>query len=503
MYISKGHYYVKNLFTQMNNYKINYDHDEHDHGINIIKDKQRKMKNKISGRDIIKIGFPQNNSINIALGIITRHYKKEPKDAILLKAKSVLLSPDSFKGDHKWGKLADYLIEPIKLEQHKLQTACVPCEIIGENEIDETAKRQMFDALKLPISIKGALMPDAHGGYGLPIGGVLATDNAIIPYGVGVDIGCRMQLSITELPDSYFQGREDKLMSILDKNTKFGMSETHKNKSDHEVLDSKFFWESPLLKGLHEKAYKQLGTSGGGNHFVEFGIVEFSEPYNKIPPGKYLGILSHSGSRSLGANIAKHYTKIASKQCPLPNQVQHLAWLDMNKQEGIEYWLAMNLAGDYAQACHDDIHQRLLKDLGVRCISRLGNHHNFAWKEVHDSREMIVHRKGATPAHEGEVGIIPGSMTAPGYIVRGKGNSLSLQSASHGAGRKYNRALCKNMFTQSEMKKILSDHNVSLIGGSIDEAPMAYKDINKVMSLQHEFVDVLGTFSPRLVKMDK
>jgi tRNA-splicing ligase RtcB len=124
------------------------------------------------------------------------------------------------------------------------------------------------------------------------------------------------------------------------------MTETHKIKADHAVLDRKEFREIPLLKGMIDKAYKQLGTSGGGNHFVEFGIVDIDQtlPEWKLKPGSYFAVLSHSGSRGLGANIAKHYTTLAMKQCPLPRQVQHLAWLDLNTHDGMEYWLAMNLA---------------------------------------------------------------------------------------------------------------------------------------------------------------
>lgn len=460
------------------------------------------MKTKISGKDLLNIGFPQNNSVNIALGIITRYRKKESKENILAEVKEVLLKPEVFKSNRKWAKLSEYLIEPVKIRQHELRNTRAPFTIFGENEIDETAKRQLYDALKLPVAVEGALMPDAHGGYGLPIGGVLATDNAVIPYGVGVDIGCRMSLSIFDLPSQFAVGREEFIKNVLDVNTKFGMSETHKVKADHEVLNDSLFYEIPLLKQLHDKAYKQLGTSGGGNHFVEFGITEIDVPMNGIETGSYFALLSHSGSRSLGANIAKHYTKLASKQCPLPKQVQHLAWLDLSTHDGREYWECMNLAGRYAKACHDDIHRRISKALGKRVIANIENHHNFAWKEMHNNQELVVHRKGATPASYGTLGIIPGSMTKPGYIVSGKGNPISINSASHGAGRLYNRMNCKSMFTHSEMNKQLANADVCLIGGSIDEAPMAYKDIDKVMSLQMELVDVIGKFIPKFVKMD-
>ncbi|SHL82921.1 RtcB family protein [Flavobacterium saccharophilum] len=463
------------------------------------------MGNKLSGKDLIKLGFPKNNSINIALGQINRYRKREKKESILTEAKEVLLHPEKFEGNGTWGKVAEGLINPVQVRMHQMKTTRAPFTIFGENEIDQQAKFQLYDSLKLPISVAGALMPDAHSGYGLPIGGVLATDNAVIPYGVGVDIGCRMSLSIFDLPASYFKGKEHQLEAILKDNTKFGMNEVHASRVDHDVFYKSEFQDIPLLKNLLPKAYKQLGSSGGGNHFVEFGIAKIENPENewKIGVGQYFAVLSHSGSRGLGANIAKHYTYLATKQCPLPKNVQHLAWLDLNTHDGQEYWLAMNLAGEYAKACHDDIHRRIAKAIGKRVVVTIENHHNFAWKEMVNGQECIVHRKGATPAAEGQLGIIPGSMTAPGYIVKGKGNAESLNSASHGAGRLFSRAKCKSTFTQSEIKKVLKAHEVTLIGGNIDEAPMAYKDITKVMANQTDLVEVLGTFTPKIVRMDR
>ena len=463
------------------------------------------MGNKLSGKDLIKLGFPKNNSINIALGQINRYRKREKKESILTEAREVLLHPEKFEGHGTWGKVAEGLINPVHVRMHQLKNTRAPFTIFGENEIDQQAKFQLYDSLKLPISIAGALMPDAHSGYGLPIGGVLATDNAVIPYGVGVDIGCRMSLSIFDLPASYFKGKEHQLEAILKDNTKFGMNEIHTSRADHEVFYKSEFQDIPLLKNLLPKAYKQLGSSGGGNHFVEFGIAKIDNPENewKLGTGEYFAVLSHSGSRGLGANIAKHYTYLATKQCPLPKNVQHLAWLDLNTHDGQEYWLAMNLAGEYAKACHDDIHRRIAKAIGKRVVVTIENHHNFAWKEEVNGQECIVHRKGATPAAEGQLGVIPGSMTAPGYIVKGKGNAESLNSASHGAGRLFSRAKCKSTFTQSEIKKVLKANDVTLIGGNIDEAPMAYKDITKVMANQTDLVEVLGTFTPKIVRMDR
>ena len=359
--------------------------------------------------------------------------------------------------------------------------------------------------MQIPVAEVGALMPDAHVGYGLPIGGVLATKNEVIPYAVGLDIGCRMSITIFESPYSFFENNSSKFKQHLKNETHFGVVKKRESIVEHEILDSADFNETKLLRGLKNKAAYQIGTSGSGNHFVEFGEVTLgSNNALGLPTGNYIGLVSHSGSRGLGATIANYYTKIAMDVCRLPNQVKHLAWLDLNKEEGMEYWLSMNLAGEYAKACHDVIHQKLSDALGLKPIINIENHHNFAWQESQiNGDDLIVHRKGSTPAGFGEFGFIPGSMTAPGFIVKGKGNSDSLNSASHGAGRKMSRSKAKNSYTKSALKQELKKEKVTLIGGGVDEAPIAYKDIEKVMGNQKELVEVVGKFQPKLVRMSK
>jgi tRNA-splicing ligase RtcB len=214
-----------------------------------------------------------------------------------------------------------------------------------------------------------------------------------------------------------------------------------------------------------------------------------------------LALLSHSGSRGLGANIAKYYTNVAKRLRKLDPTVSNLAWLMMDESEGMEYWEAMNLAGDYAKACHDNIHMLIGKALKERPLAKIENHHNFAWKEVHDGKDLIVHRKGATPAGNGVLGIIPGSMATPGFIVEGLGNIDSLISASHGAGRAMSRTQAKQSFAWSHVKNDLETKHIKLMGGGVDEAMGAYKDIYTVMSYQSELVNVLASFMPKIVKM--
>ena len=359
--------------------------------------------------------------------------------------------------------------------------------------------------MTLPVAVQGALMPDAHTGYGLPIGGVLATERSVVPYAVGVDIGCRMALTILEESGTYLKRYGYQLKTALKDHTHFGMEGGLEKRPDHPVLDSPLFGATGLLKKMQGKAARQLGSSGSGNHFVEFGEIEvYAHNSLQLPAGKYLALLSHSGSRGLGATIAQHYTKIAMDTCKLPAETQQLAWLDMEREAGQEYWLSMTLAGDYARACHDTIRSGLLRATGLRALAVVENHHNFAWHDrLADGREVVIHRKGATPAHTGELGIIPGSMTTPAYLVSGRGVEQSLYSASHGAGRAMSRKKARESTTVSDMKKSLSNAGVTLIGGSVEEAASAYKDIETVMRLQEELVQVEGKFLPRIVRMNK
>jgi tRNA-splicing ligase RtcB len=314
-----------------------------------------------------------------------------------------------------------------------------------------------------------------------------------------------MCLSIYDIPEQHFNDNLAQYKRELIAFTKFGAGNGYhgQHKADHAVLEDATFKTTPFLKNLHDKAYSQLGTSGGGNHFVEWGIMEMLDEQNEfvIPKGKYLALLSHSGSRGLGATIANHYTKLAKELCKLPKEVQQLAYFDLASAEGQEYWAAMNLAGNYASACHEVIHNKLALAIGGQVLARVENHHNFAWKEELNGQQVIVHRKGATPAGKGVLGIIPGSMTAPGYLVRGRGNVASINSASHGAGRQMSRTMANKTFTKPELKDLLRKHNVTLIGGGLDEAPGAYKDINTVMAAQTDLVDVIARFKPRMVRM--
>jgi tRNA-splicing ligase RtcB len=455
----------------------------------------------MNAQDLIRLGVPLGEAQRRATDFISRFILGGGDKARLRdEVEAVVRNPSAFTEDELRGEFAKALLkapptpraEPVKYRQW------------GDG-LDAEAILQMEKACLLPVSVAGALMPDAHVGYGLPIGGVLAAENAVIPYAVGVDIACRMKMTVLDVPVRDLEQHRERLIRAIEAETRFGVGATFRQRREHEVMDAD--WSvSPVTQQNKDRAWSQLGTSGSGNHFVEFGLFTAHGRINDFEPGTYVALLSHSGSRGTGAAVCDHYSKIAFSQFPdLPKELKRLAWLSLDSQEGQEYWAAMELMGRYAAANHAMIHQHVAANLGAQVLLDTENHHNFAWKERHViegvEREVIVHRKGATPAGEGVLGIIPGSMASPGFLVCGKGNAESLNSASHGAGRQMSRKAANEKFNWKEVNRFLRQRGVTLISAGLDEVPMAYKDIHQVMAAQNDLVRVLGQFDPKLVKM--
>jgi tRNA-splicing ligase RtcB (3'-phosphate/5'-hydroxy nucleic acid ligase) len=467
-------------------------------GIDKLLEIKNSDKDIMKAKDILMLGVPEGKLVGMLLNIIKNHPKRFEPETLKNEITAILEHPESNLEHEFFGALAAELVKP-KPPERRAEAA--PYKIFGSG-LEDGAIKQMHNAALLPVAFAGALMPDAHQGYGLPIGGVLATENAVIPYAVGVDIACRMKLSILDLPvDATLKRKFEDLKRALETETKFGTGATWQRPLEHEVLDED--WTvTKVTEKLFDKARAQLGTSGSGNHFVEFGIVTLSKPEMNLEPGNYLALLSHSGSRGSGATIAKHYSDLAMDfHRELPPELKHLAWLNMDSEAGQEYWAAMNLMGLYASANHALIHKKVIKAIGAKVLAGVENHHNFAWKETHFGKEVIVHRKGATPAGMGVLGMIPGSMATPGFVVRGKGNTDSLLSASHGAGRAMSRTKAKEQFTWKMVRPKLEEAGVTLLSAGIDENPFAYKDIEKVMAAQTELVHVIARFDPKIVKM--
>jgi tRNA-splicing ligase RtcB len=410
----------------------------------------------------------------------------------------VAVAPQDYLDDPVWGSLARLL------QQRDSQPLREPISYrTWGDQIDPAAHQQMQAACRVPAAVAAALMPDAHVGYGLPIGGVLACENAVIPYAVGVDIACRMKLSVLDLPVTALDARRDALRTALEKGTRFGVGCEHERPQDHPVMDRD--WNiTRITRQRKATAWKQLGTSGSGNHFVEFGVLTLSQAdaQLKLAAGSYLALLSHSGSRGAGAAVCSTYSQIAQRMLPRQyKDLGRLAWLELSSEEGQQYWAAMNLMGEYAAANHAVVHRLVTGLLGAEIIAGVENHHNFAWLEEHAGRELVVHRKGATPAGKGVLGVIPGSMGDPAFVVRGSGNVASLHSASHGAGRAMSRTQAKHTFRFNQVRHELAERGIEVLSAGSDEVPGVYKDIRQVMAAQGDLVEMVAQFDPRLVKM--
>jgi tRNA-splicing ligase RtcB (3'-phosphate/5'-hydroxy nucleic acid ligase) len=455
-------------------------------------------------KELLRLGVPAGESIELARDFIQK-FLAQGNDSGQLQTEifNIVADPTAYFADELRAPLARAIYHPAFAPRAEL----APWRQWGEG-LEPDAVKQMANACALPVAVAGALMPDAHVGYGLPIGGVLATENAVIPYAVGVDIACRMKLTVYDRKANTLAGQRDRLANIIETETRFAMGCEFKQRRIHDVLDED--WSvSPVTQRLRDKAWAQLGTSGSGNHFVEFGAFTVNAEQARelsLEAGEYLALLTHSGSRGTGAQVCDFYSKRAmARHTELPKELKHLSWLSLDDADGQEYWAAMNLMGRYAAANHALIHKHIGRKLGANVILDIENHHNFAWKETHyvggQAREVIVHRKGATPAGPGVLGIIPGSMASPGYVVRGKGQSESLHSASHGAGRVMSRTKAMQSFTWSATRKLLAERGVELLSAGLDEVPGVYKDIHAVMAAQTDLVEVLGQFDPKLVKM--
>lgn len=462
-------------------------------------------------RELINIGFSYGPALRAAKAATERadaagHNRNQIRQAL----KALLADPAQFESDPIYGPIASELLGRTGHHEAIILRDDLDYAVWGE-DIDEGAHAQMRNACRLPVSAAAALMPDAHVGYGLPIGGVLAVENAVIPYAVGVDIACRVKLTVWDLPPAMLTEDEHRLSSILERETRFGVGGQWRpgERPEHDVMDAD--WNvTRLTAQLKDKAWSQLGTSGSGNHFVEFGELEVGPAAGggppptalaELPPGRYLAAVSHSGSRGSGAMICSHYSGVARDLHPnLPPDLEYLAWLPLDGV-GAEYWAAMELMGLYASANHDIIHRKLVRALGAPVRLQVENHHNFAWKETHGGRELIVHRKGATPAGPGVLGYIPGSMTAPGFLVEGRGDPRSLNSASHGAGRRLSRTKARESTRWSHLNAYLEDRGVKLLSAGLDESPHAYKNIDEVMAAQADLVRAVARFQPRIVKM--
>lgn len=348
---------------------------------------------------IAKMPYMEHNTsfIDRLYNMLNGLAKKQSHDKTIHWFETYLNDPESAKHDTKLSWVEKEASKHRKIEFVKSQIESIPSTIYGRELIDTDAITQLHNSHKLPITKKTALMPDAHVGYGVPIGAVVATHkDYIIPYAVGSDIACRMAISIYDISPYYLDQKKNDFLKFLKNDTYFGRGCNNGGDiMDDSILNLPEWKDLPNYNKVKSILEPQLGTSGSGNHFVDWGYVEFTQDYNGIPAGKYVAVMTHSGSRGVGYNIADYYVHKA-KECNkgLDSELMNLAWLDMNTDHGKGYYQFMNMAGDYASACHREIHLKANRFLKQEPIFRVENHHNFCWQEIVDNEIMNVHRKG-------------------------------------------------------------------------------------------------------------
>ncbi|MBO8137667.1 MAG: RtcB family protein [Desulfotomaculum sp.] len=363
------------------------------------------------------------------------------------------------------------------------------------DQLEETCLQQAVNLAKLPFLHKWvALMPDTHAGYGMPIGGVIATKGVIIPNAVGVDIGCGMAFIETNIHKSEVTNKElSFLVSRLMKNIPTGFKH-HKNKKPCSVLD-KFQAGGPreLLAEIN-RGYYQVGTLGGGNHFIEIQEDE----------GGMICVMLHSGSRNFGLKIANYFNNLAgelNKKWKSDFTVKsNLSYLPTDSRDGKSYIQWMNLALDFARENRVQMLNIVKHELvnifpNIKFKNEVNSHHNYASLEYHYGKEVWVHRKGAIRVREGELGIVPGAMGTYSYIVRGRGNKESFYSCSHGAGRKMSRKKAKEMYPAEKTINDLKERGIILGKNKksdvSDECRWAYKDIDFVIGQELDLIEPL------------
>ncbi len=399
------------------------------------------------------------------------------------------------------------------------------------NKVEENAFKQAVNLANLPFAFNHvAIMPDTHSGFGMPIGGILATEGVVIPNAVGVDIGCGMHAFRTNIPKSELEPYLNRILKDILREIPTGFL-WYKHKQQHPIFN-----KAPDLYIVQKhlpRAMQQLGTLGGGNHFIEIQYeVPVENPHlkkqllpkdltdasedednlNKSENQNLVWIMLHSGSRNLGRQIADYYYKIARSQLSKKSSTflskypsVELAYFELGTKFGDEYWMAMQYAQEYAranrQAIADKIKQILRRYFPkMKVLEEYDIHHNYAEIETHYGKQVIVHRKGATRAAFGQIGIIPGSMASPSYIVVGMGNPLSFESSSHGAGRIMGRRQALRTISTQEVLKDLERHNVKIAKKNLrdiaEEARMVYKNIDEILSYQKDLVYIKHKLLP-------
>lgn len=361
------------------------------------------------------------------------------------------------------------------------------------NNPEDGCIEQAKNLANLPFAFKQiCLMPDTHQGYGMPIGGVIACKNVVIPNAVGVDIGCGMSAVKTSLPIDAVN--TDLLKSIMGKIRDLVPVGFNHNKVPSDKMPELPMLQYGVVANQYKSATHQIGSLGGGNHFIE--IQKGSDGH--------IWIMIHSGSRNLGKQVADYYNKVAKElnarwYSSVPVSAD-LAFLPTDTEEAHNYITEMNYCLEFSKMNRDIMMERIISCFPImEILERYNIQHNYARWEHHLGQNVVIHRKGATSAKEGEFGIIPGSQGTSSYIVVGKGNEDSFMSCSHGAGRKMGRKEAeRKLDLKEEINKLDSQGIIHAIrgNGDLDEAAGAYKDISTVMEEQKDLVDIHCELKP-------
>lgn len=367
---------------------------------------------------------------------------------------------------------------------------------------------QMWMCMGVGSTYKGVLCADGHLGYAQPVGGVIAYENHVSISGVGFDIGCGNMAVQLDMTLGDIKNRLPHISKDIGRTISFGLGRYNqtKDKIEHELFDSPV-WKEVGLEYMKEKAIGQLGTVGGGNHYVDLFV---EKPLDILTEDSldawywddqpiWIGV--HFGSRGFGHKVATQFLKYAGGK---DGMMVAPAIVEIGTDLGDRYIAAMELAGDYAYAGREWVVDKVRRMLSAKVKKTVHNHHNYAWKETHDGCNLWVVRKGATPAFPGQEGFVGGSMGDNAVILEGidtEAARQSLYSTVHGAGRVHSRSACKNSFTRNQMNTWLKEREVMLVGGDVDESPMAYRRLNDVLKHHDDTVKINHVLRPILVHM--
>lgn len=400
---------------------------------------------------------------------------------------------------------ADLALQIVNLRPQEDRFQNAPMKVFGEH--DAATITQMRNCMAIGNVVSGVICADGHLGYAQPVGGVIAYEKQISISGVGFDIACGNMAVRLDTPYSAVRDRARTILTDIQKVISFGVGRTNSKRVEHELFDDSEVWKEADMEAYRTKAVSQLGTVGSGNHYVDLMVerpIGFSSehpldtPYWDNQP-VWIGV--HFGSRGLGHTGATRYMKAAGGKDGM-NVAP--AVIDEDSELGRRYIAMLGLGGRYSYAGREDVIETVRQIIGGSVTEMVHNHHNYAWRETHDDRDLWVVRKGATPAFPGQKGFVGGSMGDDAVIIEGIDSpeaKASLYSTVHGAGRLFGRKQAIRTFTPTQMNDWLRNREVLLAGGGLDESPMAYRRLPEVLKHHNSSIKVLHTLRPFAVAM--